>query len=59
MVSYIWSIVVITTISAGENNYSYIKDYDDRFTCEINKAVFETHFGPFADNEKVRCLIKS
>lgn len=59
MVSYIWSIVVITAMEGDVHNYSYIKDYNDRFTCEMNRAVFETHFGPFADNEKVRCKIRS
>ena len=59
MISHILAIVVITTVSAGENNYTYIKDYEDRMTCEINKVVFINHFGPFADNEQVRCLIHS
>ncbi len=57
--SYIWALTIITTVSADVNNYTYIKKYDDRMSCEINKAVFINHFGPFADNEQVRCLIVS
>ena len=59
MVSHIWALTIITTVSADVNNYTYIKEYEDRMSCEIKKVVFINHFGPFADNEQVRCLIFS
>jgi hypothetical protein len=56
-VSFIWALTVITTVSAEVNNYSYIKEYDDRTKCEINKAVFIVNYRPFNNNEQVKCVI--
>ena len=52
----VWALAVATLLLSGEYKFDVIAEYDNRLTCEINRAVFIVNYQPFNYDEEVKCF---
>ena len=51
-----WVLVVMITLGTDDSQFTRIESFETRWSCEIMKDLFVEKYGPFQQNEEVKCL---